>query len=246
MRTTISTLALMSALAAAATASPAAAQDIPSDFTVSANAALVTDYRFRGVSLSGGDGAIQGGIDVAHSSGFYIGTWGSSIDGGVYGSAEVDFYGGWSGEVGSGVGIDVGILYYYYPNGTAGADVDYWEPYASISGTLGPVEAEVGVAYAWEQDSLGGDDNLYIYGDLGAGIPNTPLSVSGHLGYTDGVLAPAVLAGATDDSGFDWSLGADFAITENLSIGVAYIGVEGPSIDGFTDDTAVVTLGASF
>ena len=31
----------------------------PSEFTVTGNAVLVTDYRFRGLSLSGGDPAIR-------------------------------------------------------------------------------------------------------------------------------------------------------------------------------------------
>ena len=48
-----------------------------------------------------------------------------------------------------------------------GLDTDYWEPYASVGFNLGPADATVGVAYAWEQDSLGGDDNLYLYTDLG-------------------------------------------------------------------------------
>jgi len=86
----------------------------------------------------------------------------------------------------------------------------------------------------------------YVYLDLGAGIPDTPISVSAHLGYTDGVLAPDLLAGGPDDSGFDWSIGADFAVTDNLSVGVAYIGTEGASVKNFTDDAVVGTLSVSF
>ncbi|MGE0775349.1 MAG: TorF family putative porin [Sphingomonadaceae bacterium] len=244
-----STILGMSALAFAAFSAPAFAQEIEgTGITVSGNAAVVSDYRFRGVSLSGGDFAIQGGIDVGHSSGFYVGTWGSSLEGKAnpYGGTELDVYGGWSGEVSSGITVDVGLLYYLYPNGIGGADLDYFEPYASIAGTIGPVEATVGVAYAWDQASLGSEDNLYVYGDLSAGIPGTALSVSAHLGYTDGVLAPPFLAGTADDSGLDWSLGASYAITENLSLGVTYTGVEGPSVKDLTDDGIFVTLGVSF
>lgn len=221
-----------------------------SGVTFSANVALTTDYRFRGVSLSGGDFAIQGGFDVSHSSGFYVGTWGSSIAGGdAYGDLELDVYGGWSGDLAEGVSFDIGLLYYMYPT-EANADgiddvVDYWEPYASIGYSLGPVEATLGAAYAWKQDSLGGDDNLYVYLDLGSSIPNTPISISAHLGYTDGVLAPPYLAGLTDDTGFDWSIGASTALGP-FELAVSYIGVEGPSIDGFTDDAVVATLSASF
>jgi uncharacterized protein (TIGR02001 family) len=58
------TLLAGSALAAA----PALADetDPPADVTVTGNVALVTDYRFRGISLSGGDVAIQGSINVNH------------------------------------------------------------------------------------------------------------------------------------------------------------------------------------
>ena len=224
------------------------AQDAADDsgLTVSANIALTTDYRFRGVSLSGGDPAIQGGVDVAHESGFYVGTWASSIDGGdTYGEMEFDIYGGWSGNVAEGVALDVGILYYLYPTEELGLDTDYWEPYASVGFNLGGAEATVGAAYAFEQDSLGGDDNLYIYTDLGYSLPSTPISLSAHLGYTDGVLAPPFLAGDTDETGLDWSIGA--SVSQGiLQVGVAYVGVEGPSIDGLTDDAIVGTISASF
>ncbi|EDL47774.1 TorF family putative porin [Erythrobacter sp. SD-21] len=241
-------LAVSLAALAASLAAPsmAQAQDDDSGVSVSANAALTTDYRFRGVSLSGGDPAIQGGVDVAHDSGFYVGTWASSIDGGPdFGELELDIYGGWSGNVAEGVTVDVGLLYYAYPSGDTGADTDYWEPYASVGFNLGPAEATVGAAYAFEQDSLSGDDNLYLYTDLGLSVPNTPVSLSAHLGYTDGALAPPLLAGAADDTGLDWSLGASVS-SGILEVGVAYVGVEGPAIDGFTDDTIVATITASF
>ena len=228
-------------------ATPAFAQDEEteeSSISVAGNVAIVSDYRFRGVSLSAGDPAIQGGVTVSHDSGFYIGAWGSSIDDGgleTYGEMELDLFGGWTGAVAEGVTVDVGLLLYAYPTNEFGP-VDYWEPYASISGSLGPVNAKVGVAYAWEQDSLGGGDNLYLYTNLDTAIPGTPVTVSAHLGYTDGVLAPPLLAGTADDSGLDFSVGAAITVLPGLSLGAQYVGVEGPSIDGFTDDTIVGTL----
>ena len=207
---------------------------------------LVTDYRFRGLSLSGGDPAIQGSINLNHSSGFYVGTWASSLeDSPVYGNMEIDVYGGWTGEVTSGLTADAGLVYYVYPNGKVG-DGNYFEPYASLSTTFGPATAKVGVAYAWKQNSLGGDDNLYVYTDLGAGIPDTPISVSAHLGYTDGALSPKLLTLESTDGGFDYSVGATYNITKNLSAGVSYIGVEGNSIDSFSNDSVVGTLKLSF
>jgi uncharacterized protein (TIGR02001 family) len=236
-----------SALAAAPAFAQDEAEEAVSEFNVSGNVALTSDYRFRGVSLSAGDIALQGGVDLTHSSGFYVGTWASSIQGGTpYGEVELDVYGGWTGAVAEGVTVDVGLLYYIYPTTddplNLDPDTDYFEPYASVATTIGPVGATVGVAYAWEQDSLGGNDNLYLYTDFSLAIPGTPVTASAHLGYTDGVLAPPLLAGTADDTGLDWSLGLTAAVYDGLSVGVSYVGVEGPSIDGFTDDAIVATL----
>jgi uncharacterized protein (TIGR02001 family) len=246
MLTSIRSLVAATALAGAAFVStPALAQDEEDTggWSVSGTAALTSDYRFRGVSLSGGDPAIQGGIDIGHESGCSIGAWGSSIDGGAYGSMEWDLYAGYGTSLGA-VDLDVGILYYLYPNGLPGADLDYWEPYASIGTTIGPVGATLGIAYAWDQDSLGGSDNLYLYTDFEIGVPATPLTISAHAGYTDGVLAPPLLSGLDplDNSGWDWSIGASATIFGPLSASVQYIGTEGPSVDGFTDDAIVATL----
>ncbi|MCB2045256.1 MAG: hypothetical protein H6915_01455 [Novosphingobium sp.] len=245
MLTSVRSLLAASILASAAVATPAFAQDeTESDITVSGNVALVSDYRFRGFSLSDGDPAIQGGIDIAHSSGFYVGTWGSSIDdlGSGLGEMELDIYGGWSGEVTSGLTVDVGLLYYAYPaksNGYGAAD--YFEPYLSLSTDLGPVNATVGVNYAWDQNSLGDQDNLYIHGELEAGIPNTPITLSAHLGYTDGFFTIT-----SDGDAFDYSVGASVTVLGGLSLGVTYTGVEGPSINDFSDDAVVGTLSYSF
>ena len=220
-----------------------------SGFEFSANAALVSEYRFRGVDLSGGDIAIQGGVDIAHSSGFYIGTWGSSLDEDTvgYGHTELDIYGGYGGSLGEGVSFDIGVLAYLYPNAGPG-DFDYYEFYGSVGFSMGPAEATVGVAYAPSQDSLdfggGKDDNLYLYTDLGVGIPSTPLTVKGHLGYTDGVLTYT-----GDSKAFDWSLGVETAVAGPVSVGVSYVEAEGdflPTDYDFTDGAIVFSVSASF
>lgn len=233
----------------AATPALADEADAPtSDITLSGNVALVTDYRWRGLSYSAGDFAVQGQINVAHSSGLYAGIWASSIEQDafdIYGSLETDFYAGWSGEVSSGLTADVGLTYYVYPNGNF-ADGNYFEPYASLTQAIGPASVKLGVNYAWKQDGLGGDDNLYLFSDVNVGVPDTPLSVQGHIGYTDGALSPKLLTGVSSDGGFDYSLGATYAITDKLSIGASYIGVDGASIDGFSNDAVVGTLKFAF
>jgi len=112
MLTSVRSLMAATVLAGSAlVATPAMAQD-DSGISISANAAIVSEYRFRGVGLSGGDPAIQGGIDLGTDVGFYIGTWGSSIDAGplpsLYGEMEWDIYAGWSGDLTDGLGRMLG------------------------------------------------------------------------------------------------------------------------------------------
>lgn len=249
------------AAASALSLSPAHAQDGDADassssVTVTGNVALVTDYRFRGVSLSGGDPAIQGGITATHDSGFYVGTWASSIDDGgsdFYGDMELDLFGGWSGSVAEGVGVDVGLLYYAYPTNASGNNAAFFEPYANLTGTIGPVSAKAGVNYAWSQDALLNEDNIYLHTELSVGIPNTPITLNGHLGYNSGALSADYVTGAsTDKTSWDWSVGASATVLGNVSLGVSYIGVEAPALkaagldDGFTDDTVVGSITVSF
>ena len=245
------------------TAAPGLAEetDPPSAITVTGNVAFVTDYRFRGLSQSSGDPAIQGSINLNHNSGFYAGVWASSTDfavvgpaaDAVYGNQEIDLYAGWTGSLGSGVTADAGLLYYAYPSGKVGK-AEFFEPYASVSTTLGPATAKLGVAYAWSQASLDfdadghNDDNVYVYADLSSGIPGTPISISGHAGYTSGALSPQFATGASPRyaGGWDYNIAATYAITGHLSVGVQYVGVDGAAIDGYSNDTAVGTLKLAF
>ena len=216
-----------------------------SGLSVSGNVAFVTEYRFRGVDLSGGDFAVQGGFDVAHSSGLYVGAWGSNIDDDTvgFGSSELDIYGGWSGEVANGLTADIGVIGYLYPDAGPG-DFDYIEFYGSLSASLGPASITGGAAYAPDQSSLGGTDNLYIYGDASVGIPTTPITLNAHLGYTDGFLTFT-----NDSKAVDWSISADVAAGP-VTLSAAYVGVEGDALVDpgkvFTDDAFVLSVSASF
>ena len=110
-----SSLALLPAAFAPASA---IAQESKPDYTITGNVTLASDYRFRGFTQTGYNPTLQGGIDFAHSSGFYLGNWNSNVESGLYrgASLEMDFYGGYKFAAGP-VNLDVGALYYYYPSG---------------------------------------------------------------------------------------------------------------------------------
>jgi uncharacterized protein (TIGR02001 family) len=96
-----------------------------SPHTFTANVGIVSDYRFRGISQTMRRPAIQGGFDYSHTSGIYLGTWASNVDGTthVYNntSMEWDLYGGYKGKIcvccEPDVTYNLGMIYYYYPGG---------------------------------------------------------------------------------------------------------------------------------
>jgi uncharacterized protein (TIGR02001 family) len=247
MTNTIRGLIAASALAGAFVAAPAFAEDAPQgDLTVSGTVALVSDYRFRGLSLTNGDPALQGSINVNHASGLYAGLWGSSISGGaVNGNQEVQVYGGYTREVTSGLTADVGLAYYAFPGGHVGK-AEFFEPYASLSTTYGPAKVKLGVNYAWDQDAIGSNDNIYVYSNVDVAVPTTPLTVSAHVGYSDGAVPLPALPLARKNHRWDYSVGASATVLGRLTLGVAYVGVEGPVVNRFSDDQVVGTLSVAF
>jgi len=219
------------------TAAPAYAQEEPPKaVTVSGNVALVSDYRFRGVSQTDKQIALQGGITVAHESGVYAGVWGSNLAGwGTFGGAnlELDLIAGFKKEIASGTNVDVGLTWYMYPGGAA--LTDFAEPYVKLSTTIGPATLLGGVAYAPKQKALGNysntpqsagqaQDNLYIWGDASVGIPKTPVTAKAHLGHSNGNpgLGPNGTSVTPTGEYWDWSLGADVVVGP-VTLGVSYV-----------------------
>ena len=102
------------------------------------NLGLTSDYRFRGVSQTQNAPAVQGGIDYAHKSGFYVGNWNSSVSSQVYTSGaglESDVYAGYKKEIAHGVTIDVGSYNYFYPRAATartGSNFDTYEAFAGV------------------------------------------------------------------------------------------------------------------
>ncbi|MET4897500.1 TorF family putative porin [Sphingomonadaceae bacterium jetA1] len=223
-------------------ATPAFAQDSgsetapPSPITISGSAAILTDYRLRGVSQTNKNAAIQGALTISHESGFYIGTFASNLAGwGTFGGAnmELDGIAGFKHSYGNAT-ADVGVTWYTYPGGASKSDVV--ELFGRLSGTAGPANLTAGVYYAPKQTSLGNYsntsysrgqrwDNLYLTGDGTVGIPNTPITAKAHIGYSKGNpgLGPNGTSLSPTGKYWDWSLGADVAAYKNITLGVAYI-----------------------
>ncbi|NHZ90269.1 hypothetical protein F2P45_14770 [Massilia sp. CCM 8733] len=109
----------------------------------STNAALTSDYRYRGISQTRLQPAVQGGADLVHKpSGWYAGVWASAIkwtgDAGGDGKVELDVYAGQRGALAGGIGYDAGVLTYAYPSNRLGhvagfANANTTEVYGQLS-----------------------------------------------------------------------------------------------------------------
>lgn len=148
---------------------------------LSANLGFISDYRFRGLSLSDRKPAVQGGVDASLNDTWFAGGWATTIK--EYGGAEVelDIYAGRTGTVG-GLNYSLGAYGYFYPGGR---DVDYVEFQGSLSRNLGPVAVEGELAFVprqWNSDTT----NLYTGGKLTMPIGDTGWSVLARGGRENG------------------------------------------------------------
>jgi uncharacterized protein (TIGR02001 family) len=175
------TLALASLAAPAARAEDAAK---PAD-EVTFNAAVTSDYRYRGVSQSRLDPALQGGADYVNNvNGLYVGTWLSTIkwtkDAGGDGHVEWDIYGGKRGEIAPGITYDVGGLYYFYPSNGLPTSANTFELYGQVGYGPGYIK------YSHATTNLFGtpDSKNSGYLDVGANVDiATGLVLNLHVGH---------------------------------------------------------------
>jgi uncharacterized protein (TIGR02001 family) len=177
------TKSLIAAAVLAATSTAAMAE-------VSMNVGATSNYIWRGVSQTMDQAAISGGLDYAHDSGFYAGTWASNVDfdGNGGGAYELDLYAGFGGKAGA-FGYDAGFISYQYP-----VIEDYFhEVYFNGSFDM----FSFGVAY-----TAGSEDD------------NTPAFSSGDIYYYAGLeneVSEGITLGATVGSyNFDDDLAEDY------------------------------------
>lgn len=225
----------LSAAALFAVSTPALAQEEEAPaIKITGSAALVSDYRFRGFTQSGESAAVQAGITATHESGFYVGTWGSSIN--FAGNMELDLFAGYSTALSDGLSVDVGLLYYLYPK-KGGGDTDYFEPYLTFTGTFGPATVKAGMNYSWSQSALGDNSAVYFRLDPSVAIPGTPFTLNGHAGYA---VSDSFLGGPTGEV-FDYSIGVS-ATYQSLTFAVNYVNTDVPK--SFAGTNPKETLGA--
>jgi uncharacterized protein (TIGR02001 family) len=197
------------------------------DWTLAGNASVVTDYRYRGISQSRLKPALQGGLDLAHSSGLYLGTWGSSIkwikDGGGAANFEADFYGGYKFAAGP-VAMDVGVLRYIYAGSKVAVNPDTTEVY--VAGTYGPATLKYSHSttnlFGFASSKGSGYLDLNATFDLGNGFTVVP-----HIGYQK----------VKDNSPFSYY---DYSVTLNKDFGN---GLSGSLMLVDTDTSAYVGFG---
>ena len=219
----ISLAALLSVAAASAFAQAKAPEP---DYTLSFNVGATTDYRYRGISQTSLKPAVQGGLDFAHKSGFYAGTWASNIDwikddgktaavnaGNT--AVEIDLYGGFKGSVAS-VSYDIGLLHYLYPSNkyvNIGANANTTEVYGALS--IGPVTAKyshsVSNTFGFANSKGSYYFDLSANFDLGNGFALVP-----HVGYQS--IKNTAAASYTD---YSLTVSKDFG--NGLSGSLAYI-----------------------
>jgi uncharacterized protein (TIGR02001 family) len=100
------------AFLAAASSIAVQAADAPA-FTTTGNLSYTSDYVFRGITQTGGHTALQGGFDVAHTSGFTAGVWASNVNW-TNTTLEVDLYANYGFSLSKDFSASVGYIAYVY------------------------------------------------------------------------------------------------------------------------------------
>jgi uncharacterized protein (TIGR02001 family) len=183
-------------LVAAIFAGAAAAAAAEAPVGISANAALVSDYRFRGISLSDRHPALQGGIDLTSRVGLFAGAWASTIADYEGADVEVDFYAGCATNL-AGLDLSVSANAYLYPGGHG---VDYVEIEATAERSIGPITLGVEAALAPRQDNVG-KANHYLGGSAAFEFSGTGIIAKARGGYENGFYRRK----------WDWEIGVSYS-----------------------------------
>lgn len=222
----------------------------PFGLSFSGNAAVTTDYRFRGLSQTQNDPAVQAGFTLAHDSGMYFGLWGSNVNfGSGTPSLELDPSLGFATTLDSFASkplLDVGVVYYNYPSAT---DLSWVELYGKL--TFASVLAEgdsILTNVNFTNDYAGADTNSWNV-NAGYAVPfgSTGFGGVASVGYTV-VDDEDKYSFGGDDNYVDWKVGVNYAF-KSISGATAELAAIGTNIDTDAMDDATargVETGAVF
>jgi len=226
-----------------------AADEAESPHSWSGGVTYSTDYMYRGESQTGNNPAVSGtvnyGYDLGNGMNVYAGTWASSINFG--GNAELDWYGGLTGSIGdTGLGWDVGFLYYQYPGGD---DLDFVEGHLGLSYAFAemPGAPTVGFKVHYTPEwQLKADDGLYYEGNIGLSLP-ADFGLTFHVAHQE--VDDNATWGSPDWS--EWNVYLSHALVGPLSVSVGYHDTDLSKAECFggtniCEDRVVLTIGASF
>lgn len=179
MRFSVLTAALLAAFSVPAFAQDAdQAEEASSPFSF--NIGVVSDYAFRGVSQTNEGPAIQAGATFSHDSGFYAGTWASTVDfvDGDGANAEFDFIVGWAGDINDLLSYDVSAVQYVYHDQN---DYNYLELLFNLG-----VGDYLGFQLGYSNDEFNSSETGIYYQINGTyPLPWAELTLNGSLGHFD-------------------------------------------------------------
>ena len=153
----------------------AKADEDPSKWIVSGTLTGASNYYFRGISQTDHLPAIQGSFDVEYQMtkpfGFFAGIWASNIDfnDGDDAHIEIDFYGGFKGEI-KGFSWTLQFIYYHYPGAESGSNYDYFEINPSIGYDFGFASFTIGMNISPDYFASSGV-GIYAYGEASVPLP---------------------------------------------------------------------------
>lgn len=153
-------------------------------FEAEAGFEVVSDYRWRGISMSHERGAAT----FSESAAFQNGIWVASSLGSLsedYGGEELSASAGYSARFAE-IDWSMGVAAYAYPGAD---DIDYQQGLLSAERTLGAFKLAAGFEYAPKQDNLDGSDSYgWLRGEWAAG---EHLAFHAQWGVNDGAMAIA-------------------------------------------------------